>query len=194
MIETLIDAAKTLVAVVTPLNLVIVSFVEAIFFPIPPDVVLIPLVLMRPEGGLWFALIATISSVLGALCGYLVGWKGGRPLLRRLTSPGRFQQAEALLNTYDVWAIAIGAFTPVPYKVMALAAGAFRINLWRFALISLFGRGTRFTLIALLLMLFGAPMAEFVRRHFEWITVGLTLTALLAAALYRLAASKRKRS
>src|SRR5690606_22759388 len=216
MVEALLDAAKALVQIVTPLNLAVVSFIEAIFFPIPPDVLLIPLVLLRPAEGLVFALIAAICSVLGAVCGYALGKRAGRPVLNRVISPQRFAQAEWLMRRYDVWAIAVAGFTPVPYKVFAIASGlfaielwrlvvvstqrfadaewmlrrydvwdvavagftpvrykvfaiasgVFAIELWRFVVVSLISRGTRFVLIALLLVYFGPQMADFIQEHF----------------------------
>lgn len=192
MIGTLLEAAKTLVHVVTPLNLAVVSFIEAIFFPIPPDVVLIPLVLMRPEGGLTFAGIATVASVVGALCGYLFGNKGGRPILSRLTSAKRFTQVKELLERYDVWAIAIAGFTPIPYKVFAVAAGVFQISLGRFLLVSLLSRGARFGLIALALMSFGPQMADMLQQHFEWITVGVAVAAVCTVWIYTIVVRRRQ--
>src|SRR5690625_3963297 len=114
MLESLFEAAKSLVHIITPLNLMIVSFIEAIFFPIPPDVVLIPLVLMRPEGGLIYASLAAVASVAGAMVGYFIGHKGGKPILRRFASNNNIMKAQELLERYDTWAIAIAGFTPVP--------------------------------------------------------------------------------
>ena len=185
MVEALLDAAKALVQIVTPLNLAVVSFIEAIFFPIPPDVLLIPLVLLRPAEGLVFALIAAICSVLGAVCGYALGKRAGRPVLNRVISPQRFAQAEWLLRRYDVWAIAVAGFTPVPYKVFAIASGVFAIDLWRFVVVSLISRGTRFVLIALLLVYFGPQMADFIQEHFGWLTVGIMAAIFLGTWLYR---------
>lgn len=186
MIETLLEAAKALVHVVTPLNLFVVSFIEAIFFPIPPDVVLIPLVLLRPEEGALFALFATVGSVLGAAVGYYAGLLGGQPVLRRFASERRIEEAKRLFERYDVWAIAIAGFTPIPYKVFAVAAGVFTIKLHRFLIASVISRGLRFGLIAAALMLYGPQMAGFIERHFEWITVSLVLAVLISAWLLRL--------
>lgn len=185
MVEALIGAAKSLVYVVTPLNLAVLSFIEAIFFPIPPDALLIPLVLLRPEEGLVYALIATFFSVFGACLGYVLGKRGGRPILNRIIPEARFNQAEQLFARYDVWAIAIAGFTPVPYKVFAIAAGVFAIDWWRFVVVSLLSRGKRFGLIALLLMYFGSQMAEFIQRHFGWLTVGLMAALIGGFWFYR---------
>lgn len=191
MLETLLESAKSLVYIVTPLNLFVVSFIEAVFFPIPPDVVLIPLVLMRPEGGLLYATVATIGSVLGACVGYFLGLKGGQPILRRFASVERLDQVKRLLDRYDVWAIAIAGFTPVPYKVFAVAAGVFDLSLHRFLIVSLLSRGARFGLIAGTLMLYGAQMADFISQHFEWLTIGFMAALLLGAWAYRVLRIKR---
>src|SRR5690625_3920488 len=128
MLEWLTEASQGLAKVATPFNLFWVSFIEAIFFPIPPDVMLIPLVLLRPSEGLLFALMATVGSVLGATVGYGIGLKGGRPVLSRFASRQRINQIESLLGRYDTWATAVAAFTPIPYKVFAIAAGVFSLD------------------------------------------------------------------
>lgn len=194
MVEALVSAVKTLVHVVTPLNLAVVSFIEAVFFPIPPDVLLIPLVLMRPEEGLIFALIATLFSVLGACLGYFLGARGGRPILNRFIPAPRFDQVQKLFDRYDVWAIAIAGFTPVPYKVFAIAAGVFSIDMWRFVLVSLLSRGVRFGLIAVLLMYFGPQMADFIQEHFGWLTVGLMVALIGGVWVYRAVVQSRRQA
>lgn len=194
MLEWLTEASQALAKVATPFNLFWVAFVEAVFFPIPPDVVLIPLVLLHPSGGLFFALLATVASVLGAVVGYGVGYKGGRPVLRRFASKQRIEQIESLLGKYDVWATAVAAFTPIPYKVFAISAGVFSLNLKRFVIISLLCRGARFGLIALLLMRFGPDMKDFIEAHFEWLTVGVTGAAVMVYALFRWLRRRRVRS
>lgn len=194
MLEALLDAAKSLVHIVTPLNLFVISFIEAIFFPIPPDVVLIPLVLLRPEGGLFYALLAAVASVMGATVGYFIGSKGGKPILRRFASNERIVQTQQLLERYDAWAIAIAAFTPIPYKVFAIAAGVFSLDLRRFLIVSIVSRASRFGLIAVTLMIYGAQVAEFIQRHFEWLTVGVTLFVVLGVWGYHILSSRADRT
>lgn len=194
MLEWLTEASQALAKVATPWNLFWVAFVEAVFFPIPPDVVLIPLVLLRPSGGLLFALLATAASVLGAVVGYGIGYKGGRPVLRRFASKQRINQIESLLDRYDAWATAVAAFTPIPYKVFAISAGVFSLNLKRFVMVSLLCRGARFGLIALLLMRFGPDMKDFIEAHFEWLTLGIAGAALLVYAVFLLLRWRRVRS
>lgn len=156
-----------------PASLFVLSFIESIFFPIPPDVVLLPLSALQPDRALFFALLTTIGSVSGASLGYVLGYGGGRPILRRLVSPQRIQQAEDLMNRYDVWAIAIAGFTPVPYKVFAIASGVFRVWFPRFLVVSFMSRGTRFLLEGLLIRWYGETMVAFISRHFEWLTLAV---------------------
>lgn len=170
---------------VTPVNLVVLSFFEAIFFPVPPDTLLIPLVLMRPAAGLWYAVLASSASVLGAMVGYWIGLKGGKPFLRRFVDDKKFDQVEALFQRYEVWAIAIAGFTPIPYKVFALSAGLFDVRLGRFVLVSIVSRFARFGLEAALLMAYGEAMAEFIQAQFGWLTLVLMVAVVVMYAVYR---------
>ena len=153
---------------------------EAVFFPIPPDVVLLPLSVLRPELAPLFGVLATAGSVSGAALGYAIGLRGGRPLVHRLFRRERVQQVEDLFHRYDSWAIGIAGFTPVPYKVFALAAGVFGISFYRFIVASVLSRGARFMLEALLVMYFGQPIIGFISRHFGWITMVLFAAVALA--------------
>lgn len=190
-IAFLIEATKALAAVITLPNLLLVSFIEAIFFPVPPDVVLIPLVIQQPSGGLLFAALTTVASVMGAVVGYAIGLKGGRPVLSRFASEQRIAQAKKLLDKYDAWAIAVAAFTPIPYKVFAIAAGVFVLDWKRFVLVSLFARGARFTMVAALLMIYGQEMAGYFLANFEWITIGVAAVAILAYVVLRWTVKRR---
>src|SRR5690606_27734878 len=118
-----------------PASLFWLSFVESIFFPIPPDVVLLPLSALRPDGAPLYGLLATVGSVSGAAIGYAFGLWGGRPLLQRFVSGERIHQVETLFQRYDGWAIGIAGFTPIPYKVFTLAAGVFRLSIPRFLIV-----------------------------------------------------------
>lgn len=194
MLEWLIEASQSLGKAATPFNLFWVSFIEAIFFPIPPDVVLIPLVLMRPSDGLWFALLATVGSVLGASIAYGIGLKGGRPLLARFASGRKVARIESLLGRYDYWATAVGGFTPIPYKLFALAAGVFSLDFKRFIIVSILSRGLRFSIIALLLARFGPEMKVFIEAHFGWLTLGVMGAAAVGFIVYRVFQWRRVRS
>lgn len=119
------------------LGLFAVAFMESSFFPVPPDLLLIPLVLLSPERGLWYAFITTLGSVLGALLGYYIGIKGGRPILIKIAGVKKTESVEKYFKKYGDWAIGIAAFTPIPYKVFTIAAGVFRHALRNLIVISI---------------------------------------------------------
>ena len=177
MLALLKSIADAIVSAITLQNLAILSFIEAIFFPIPPDAVLMPLVLREPRGFFVAAAVTTIFSVLGALVGYLIGLKGGRPILDRFVSRQKVARVEELYQRYDVWSIFIAAFTPIPYKVFAVSAGVFRLSITRFTLASLVGRFVRFFAIAALVAAYGQTMVAFVEEYFEALTLALVAAA-----------------
>ncbi|MDI3280240.1 MAG: YqaA family protein [Bacillota bacterium] len=166
------------------LGLFAVSFMESSFFPIPPDVLLIPLTLLRPQWGLWLALVTTTASVLGALFGYYIGARGGRPLLERLVSPRRLVEVESLFQRYGAWAVGVAGFTPIPYKVFTIAAGVFHLNRRIFVVASVASRGLRFGLEAVLVMLYGEEIVRFLTGYFDLATLALTLAVLAGYGLY----------
>ena len=161
-----------------PVALFLLAFAESSFFPVPPDVLLIPLGLLNIPLALFFALIATAGSVLGGIFGYAIGKKGGRPVLDRLFKEESITAVAELYNRYDHWAIFIGAFTPLPYKLFTLSAGAFRLNFKRFILVSIIGRGGRFFVLAALIMLFGPAVQDILNAHFNAFTVLFVLLLL----------------
>jgi len=153
------------------LGLFAVAFMESSFFPVPPDLLLIPLVLLNPEKGLWYAFITTLGSVLGALLGYYIGIKGGRPILIKIAGVKKTESVEKYFKKYGDWAIGIAAFTPIPYKVFTIAAGVFRHAIKNLIIISIIGRGARFFLEAGLLMFLGPEILTFIENYFELFTI-----------------------
>ncbi|MGA7878089.1 MAG: VTT domain-containing protein [Desulfoferrobacter sp.] len=151
--------------------LAMLAFAESSFFPIPPDVLLIALCLINPKGSLIYAAICSIASVLGGGFGYGLGRYGGRPLLRRMFSEAKTQLVESYYQRYDVWAVGIAAFTPIPYKVFTIAAGVFLLDLKRFMLASFIGRSGRFFMVAMLFFFFGKPIAAFIRSYLNILSV-----------------------
>ena len=151
--------------------LFLLAFAESSFFPIPPDVLLIAMTLGQPQQGMVFAGITTVGSVLGGLFGYLIGWLGGRPLLRRWIGQERMDKVHTLFQRYEAWAILLAAFTPIPYKVFTIAAGAFYVSIRTFVLASIVGRGGRFFLVAGTLQLLGPWMKELIERYFDLFSV-----------------------
>lgn len=165
-----------------------VSFAESSFFPVPPDVLLAPMTLARPP--LWprLAAITTVASVLGGLLGYLIGvlaLEAVTPLLHRLGYWHHFETAEAWFEQYGFWAIFIAGFTPIPYKVFTIAAGATHMGLAPFLLGSAVGRGLRFFLVAALVRFGGAPIERQLRRYIDGIGWATLAAALIAFALWK---------
>ena len=119
------------------------AFTEAIFFPIPPDPLLIGMSFLQPKAALLFAAITTLASVAGALVGHWLGKRLGRPILDRFVSADKVDRVEALFNRYGAWAILIAAITPIPYKVFAVTAGVMDMQRTPFIVASLVGRGMR---------------------------------------------------
>lgn len=147
-----------------------VSFIESSVFPIPPDVVLIPMVLADRSKWLRYALVCTVASVLGAFLGYAIGAflydTVGRPVLEFYGKGDAFAQLQGWYNSsWGAWAILFAAVTPFPYKVLTIFSGVTGFNLLAFAAVSLVGRSLRFFLVAWLLGRFGPPIRVFIERH-----------------------------
>ncbi|MCS7185292.1 MAG: DedA family protein [bacterium] len=163
-----------------PAGLFILSFIEAIFFPIPPDAMLIPLVLLDPANGLFYGLVATISSVAGAVVGYYIGLKGGRPILKRFVSESKLKKVEYFYEKYGVLAVGIAAFTPIPFKVFTITAGLFRLkNFLGYIVASMIGRAARFLPESYLIMLYGNQILEYFFSQFELFTIILGIILIV---------------
>lgn len=162
-----------------PLALFIIAFAESSFFPVPPDVLLIALGLLSPENVFLFALICSIGSVTGGMFGYFLGIRGGRPLLEKMFKKDKIEKAHELFQKYEVWAIGIAAFTPVPYKVFTIAAGVFYIDFKKFVLVSIIGRSCRFFIVAGFIALFGEQIKHFLEKYFELVTIGFVILIFL---------------
>ncbi|HJO83086.1 MAG: YqaA family protein [SAR202 cluster bacterium] len=163
--------------------LFLLAFSESIFFPIPPDPLLMAIGIAKPDSAIWLAGLVTVGSVAGAFVGHTLGRKLGRPVLNRFVSDRKLGQAESLFDKFGVWAIIIAAFTPIPYKVFAILAGVMKLPVRPFLIASLIGRGARFFLIGVLIFVFGESIQTFFDDYFMWITiaVGLGIVAIVAA-------------
>ncbi len=149
----------------------IVSIAESIFLPVPPDVFLIPLSLLNSDLAILYAAVATLSSIFGGLIGYYIGNKGGKALVYKFVSEEKLVKVKEFYNKHDIWAILIAAFSPLPYKIFTISAGLFDLNLKRFVLASLIGRGGRFFLIGGLIYIFGPSIKVFLSKYFEIFTI-----------------------
>lgn len=152
-----------------------IAFAESSFFPIPPDVLLLPLSLGRPRRAFWFALICTAGSVLGAIVGYMIGSflfaSIGQPILALYGAGDQFESLGRLFNDNLLLTLGTAGFTPVPFKVFTIAAGAFGVAFIPFVVISALSRGARFFLVAGLIRLFGEPIRGFIDRWFNLLSI-----------------------
>ncbi len=168
-----------------PWYLAALSFAESSFFPIPPDVMLAPMSLANPEKAWRYAFITTITSALGGLFGYLIGAAAFdviQPHLQASHYWAAFQTAEAWFKEWGVWAIFIAGFSPIPYKIFTIAAGALAMPLLPFAIASFIGRGTRFYMVAGLMKWGGKSMEEKLKAYVDrigWTTVALLILTLI---------------
>ncbi|MBH9538832.1 YqaA family protein [Novosphingopyxis sp. YJ-S2-01] len=166
-----------------PRWLAAISFAESSFFPIPPDVLLAPMCLAKPQRSWWYALVCTIASVLGSLLGYAIGFflfdKIGQPILEFYGMSKEFSDFSVKFNSQGwIWVMGAG-FTPLPFKVITIAAGATAMPLHILLIAALISRAARFFLVAGLLRFFGPPMKLWIDKHFALATTLLGVLAVL---------------
>ncbi len=175
-----------------PAILSVLSFTESSFFPIPPDVMLIPMCLARPVKGWYYAALCTLFSVLGGMAGYLIGrlafgWI--EPWLMESMYADAFTATVSAFETWGFWYILLAGFTPIPYKVFTISAGVVGMPLPAFIVGSAAGRGGRFFLVAALIRLGGEGFAERLRKYIDWIGWGLIILAVLVFAFMKFGGS-----
>jgi len=150
----------------------IVAFIEASVFPIPPDVLIIPMVLAAPRRAFLIAGVAVLGSVLGALLGYFIGYalfeSVGLPVLEFYGKADGFGAFAERYNEYGAWAVLIAGLTPFPFKVITIASGATQLSLPVFVLSAIVARSIRFFLVAALLWWGGPPIKAFIEKHLGW--------------------------
>ncbi|QBX36479.1 DedA family protein [Brevundimonas sp. S30B] len=155
-------------------SLAAISFAESSFFPIPPDVMLAPMVLARPDRAYFYATVCTIASVLGGLLGYAIGHflePVGMSLLALMGKADTFETSKALFQEHGAWVILIKGLTPIPYKLITIAAGIFSFSLPLFIVLSVITRGARFFLVAFVLKTFGPAMLEVIEKRLAFWTI-----------------------
>ena len=154
-----------------------VAFAEASFFPIPPDALLVPMVLARPDRAWRLALVCTLASVTGGALGYLIGYALfdvlAEPILRAYHYQDAFAAFQATYARWGLWVILIKGLTPIPYKIVTIASGAARFDFAVFMLASAATRGLRFFAVAGLLRYFGEPVRDFIERRLTLVTTAL---------------------
>lgn len=155
--------------------LFVISFIESSFFPIPPDIMIIPMVLATPKEAYKIAGVATVASVLGGYFGYFIGVYGfeliARPLLEFYGYMKQFGEFENYYHEYGAWIVFGAGITPFPYKIITIASGVVRLDLVVFTITSVIARGMRFYFIAWLLKRFGDPMKVFIEKNLNLLSI-----------------------
>lgn len=162
--------------------LALIAFAESSFFPIPPDALLVPMALAKPRSAWKYAAICTAASVCGGALGYLIGYavfdQVAQPLLRLYGYGQAYAAFQAKFQEYGLWIILIKGMTPIPYKIVTIAAGAARFDFLSFMLASVATRGARFFLVATLLHFFGDSVRVFIERRLTLVTSALAVGIL----------------
>ncbi len=162
--------------------LFLISFAESSFFPIPPDVLLIAMAVSVPTRAFYFSMICTISSVLGGMFGYLIGYSFmeliGVKILSFYHLEPVFEKIRSSYKAYEIWTVLIGSFLVHPYKIFTLASGALEVDFTIFSLGAIAGRGSRFFFIAGLIYYFGAPIKVFIDKYFNLLFIAFSVVFL----------------
>jgi len=151
--------------------LFLLAFAESSFFPVPPDVLLIALAISIPAKAFRYALICSLGSLLGGVAGYVIGYQFmdlvGFRIVDFYGFAEQYHSVGDLYNRYNAWAVGIAGFTPIPYKVFTISAGAFKINFVIFLIASAISRSARFFLVGWLIYKFGPSIRLFIDRYFN---------------------------
>ena len=169
--------------------LAVISFIESSFFPIPPDIMLIPMILATPNKAWKIAGVCTIASVIGAYFGYIIGIYFfnliAEPLLNFYGYLDKFEKFKNLYGEYGAWIVFGAGITPFPYKIITIASGVVHLNLVVFTVASIIARGMRFFLIAWLLKVYGVTMRTFIEKNLGWLSVAFLLLLIGGFALIK---------
>lgn len=171
-------------------SLAIVSFAESSFFPIPPDAMMVPMVIARREQAYLIATVCTVASVLGGIFGYFIGFylleSVGQWVIQLYHMQDKVVQFQAMYGQYGAWLILLKGLTPIPFKLVTIASGIAHFNFPLFVLLASITRGARFFIIAALLKRFGEPVQAFIEERlnlFAWIFLALLVGGFVAVAL-----------
>ena len=166
------------------------SFAESSFFPVPVDVLLAPMVLARRDKAWWYAGLATVGSVAGAVFGYYIGLflfdQVAQPIIDFYHFQEKFEHVKELFNDYGIWIIFVAGFSPIPYKIFTIAAGVVGMPLLPFILTSLVARGARFFLVAGLVYAGGDKIDAVLEKRVEQIGWATVIIIVLAIIIYKL--------
>ncbi|MGR9114305.1 MAG: YqaA family protein [Gammaproteobacteria bacterium] len=168
--------------------LCVLSFAESSFFPVPPDVMLAPMALAQPARAFSFAIWTTVASVLGGVFGYLIGFfmfDTIEPWLQTTHYWTSYLKAQQWFTDWGFWAVFAAGFSPIPYKVFTIAAGALNMIFLPFVLASMIGRGTRFFLVALLIAAGGEKLETKLREYMDRLGWTLVILIILGGVAYK---------
>ena len=163
-----------------------VAFIESSFFPIPPDIMIIPMVLATPKKAWRIAAVAVVASVVGGYLGYAIGMFGyemiAKPLITFYGYTDAFNKFSQYYHDWGAWIVFMAGLTPFPYKVITITSGVLGLNIWIFGVASVLARGIRFYFIAFLLKRYGEPMKVFIEKNLGALTIAFVV--LLFAGFY----------
>lgn len=169
--------------------LFILALCESSFFPIPPDVLIIALAISIPSRSFFYAFISSIGSVIGGAFGYLIGYQFmdlvGFKIINFYHLAEQYNYVGEIYNRYNAIAVGIAGFTPIPYKIFTIAAGAFKINFWIFLIASLVSRSARFFLVSTLIYFYGENIKEFIEKYLNILTIIFVLLLLAGFILLK---------
>jgi membrane protein YqaA with SNARE-associated domain len=185
MLEVLLEWGLT--------GLLIAAFTESFISPVLPDMLLIPLALANPHKAIYYGLAATIVSILGGLIGYLIGLKIGLPATRKFIPAKYLDKIHNTVQENALWAIFLASLSPIPYKFVSITAGALKINMTVFLVISILGRGKRFLLEGVLIYFFGPQAVEMFTQHKDNLLI-ISLLVILAAAIVTYVIKRSKKA
>ena len=170
--------------------LFVLAFAESSFFPIPPDVLLIALAISIPARSFRYALICSVGSLLGGMFGYLIGYMFmggvGDRIIELYHFRDNYEYIQKLYREYDAWAVGIAGFTPIPYKVFTITAGAFKIDFWVFAIASAVSRGARFFIVGGIIYYYGESIKRFIDRYFNILSIAFVVILITGFAAVKL--------
>jgi membrane protein YqaA with SNARE-associated domain len=166
-----------------------VAVAEASFFPVPVEAILLPMMFAKPKRGWWYSAIATAGTVVGGALGFAIGAllynTVGQAILDFYGQGDAFQHFSELYRHWGGWIVFAGGFTPIPYKVISIASGVVRMDIWLFLAVSLVSRGMRFYIQAALLWWFGPAIRHFVEKNLVWVAFGAFMLAVIGFALIK---------
>ncbi|MBC8410981.1 MAG: DedA family protein [Rhodobacteraceae bacterium] len=169
--------------------LAIVAFAESSFFPIPPDILLIPLIIAKPKNAYLIAFIAMVASVFGGGLGYYIGLKlyetVGIIIINFYHAQQLFLEFQTQFNKYGAAAVLFAGVTPFPYKIITISSGIAGMSFYKFVIFSIIARGARFFIIAILLRLYGEPIRNFIERHLNLLFIAFMVLLVLGFLLIK---------